>query len=209
MKIIKYIIILAAFSLSPNIFCSMVKKTSFTMSERSALQELGFSLAQIKQGVSEAQIREAYKKMALQWHPDRNANKELATARMKKINEAYELLTKGSGGGAGGKDPLLGGGKDPLLLGDKEKEPEKKETDPGKKTTDEELNKKYSEIIKETGEGLGGAGTGVKGLIENIIGLVATSLCKSRSFTIMPNMITTGEKAGEQAPGFILLTHQR
>ena len=39
-------------------------------------------------------IKKAYRKMALQWHPDRNSkNKKEAERRFKEINEAYEILS--------------------------------------------------------------------------------------------------------------------
>jgi DnaJ family protein B protein 4 len=43
---------------------------------------------------SEDEIKKAYKKLALKWHPDRNTNqKEIATENFKKISEAYEVLS--------------------------------------------------------------------------------------------------------------------
>lgn len=37
-------------------------------------------------------IKKKYHKLALKWHPDKNINKEFATEKFKKINEAYEYL---------------------------------------------------------------------------------------------------------------------
>jgi len=39
------------------------------------------------------EIREAYRKLALQYHPDRNHDDPAATSRMKEINEAYAVLS--------------------------------------------------------------------------------------------------------------------
>ena len=40
-------------------------------------------------------IKTAYKKQALKWHPDRNANNaEFASEKMKQVNEAHEALLK-------------------------------------------------------------------------------------------------------------------
>jgi DnaJ-class molecular chaperone len=40
------------------------------------------------------EIKKAYKKKALQWHPDRNRkNPKLAESKFKDINEAYEILS--------------------------------------------------------------------------------------------------------------------
>lgn len=38
-------------------------------------------------------IKKHYHMLALKWHPDKNNNKEEATEKFKKINEAYEFLT--------------------------------------------------------------------------------------------------------------------
>ena len=74
----------------------------------------------LKKGASDDEIKKAYRKMAIKYHPDRNLNnKEEAEAHMKEINEAYDVLkdpqkkaqydqfghdafTAGGGGGAGG-----------------------------------------------------------------------------------------------------------
>ncbi len=40
-------------------------------------------------------IKKAYRKLAMQLHPDRNPNNKTAEARFRKITEAYEALTKG------------------------------------------------------------------------------------------------------------------
>lgn len=37
-------------------------------------------------------LKKHYHMLALKWHPDKNNNKEEATEKFKKINEAYELL---------------------------------------------------------------------------------------------------------------------
>lgn len=39
-------------------------------------------------------IKTAYKKLILKWHPDRNENKEVANEKFKEINEAYQILLK-------------------------------------------------------------------------------------------------------------------
>ena len=39
------------------------------------------------------QVRDAYRKLALQYHPDRNKDDQAAAERMKEINEAYAVLS--------------------------------------------------------------------------------------------------------------------
>lgn len=41
---------------------------------------------------SDAELKAAYRKQALQWHPDRNKSKE-AESKFKEVNEAYEVLS--------------------------------------------------------------------------------------------------------------------
>jgi len=52
----------------------------------------------VKSKASEKEIRAAYKKLALEWHPDRHsgsdeASKKAAEARFKKLGETLEILT--------------------------------------------------------------------------------------------------------------------
>eukprot|EP00051_Salpingoeca_urceolata_P031991 m.13787 g.13787 ORF g.13787 m.13787 type:complete len:325 (-) comp4655_c0_seq2:109-1083(-) len=53
-----------------------------------------YVLLDIKRDASETEIRKAYRKMALKWHPDRNMdNKVEAEQKFKQISEAYEVLS--------------------------------------------------------------------------------------------------------------------
>ena len=49
---------------------------------------------EIGKNSSPEQIRSAYKKLALKWHPDRNKeNKQEAEEKFKKISESYQVLS--------------------------------------------------------------------------------------------------------------------
>lgn len=45
----------------------------------------------VSKGASPEELKKAYRKLALEWHPDRNKSAE-ATQKFKEINEAYEVL---------------------------------------------------------------------------------------------------------------------
>ena len=52
-----------------------------------------YALLEISKGATDEEIKQAYKKCALKWHPDRNPNNiEVATEKFKNISEAYEVL---------------------------------------------------------------------------------------------------------------------
>ena len=64
----------------------------------------------ISKGASQEEIKQAYRKLAKQYHPDHYANNplaDLAEEKFKEINEAYEALT-GVGSGAGGSSSYRG-----------------------------------------------------------------------------------------------------
>ncbi|HCZ08941.1 MAG TPA: molecular chaperone DnaJ, partial [Flavobacteriales bacterium] len=80
------------------------------MSKRDFYEILG-----VDRGASEADIKKAYRKLAIKFHPDKNPDDSSAEARFKEAAEAYEVLSDqnkrakydrfghaGVGGAAGG-----------------------------------------------------------------------------------------------------------
>ncbi|WP_374579488.1 molecular chaperone DnaJ [Phenylobacterium sp.] len=77
-----------------------------------------YEILGVDRGVDEAALKSAFRKLAMQHHPDRNGGCEDAAGRFKEINEAYSILSdpqkraaydrfghagvNGAGGGGGG-----------------------------------------------------------------------------------------------------------
>ena len=80
----------------------------------------------VARGADEKELKSAFRKMAMKYHPDRNPDDKLAETRFKEINEAYEVLRdpqkraaydqfghaafENGGGGFGGGAGGFGGG---------------------------------------------------------------------------------------------------
>jgi len=73
----------------------------------------------LEKGASEEEIKKAYRKLAMQYHPDRNAGDKEAEAKFKEIGEAYGTLSDASkkqqydmfwSAGWTGWNPFWGGG---------------------------------------------------------------------------------------------------
>ncbi len=91
------------------------------MSKRDYYEILGVS-----KGASADEMKSAYRRLAMQYHPDRNPGDKSAEAKFKELNEAYDVLRdeqkraaydrfghqafdNGMGGGRGDGDPFGGG----------------------------------------------------------------------------------------------------
>lgn len=57
------------------------------MSKRDYYEVLG-----VKKGVSDADLKKAYRRLAMQYHPDRNQGDSAAESKFKEVKEAYEVL---------------------------------------------------------------------------------------------------------------------
>ena len=87
------------------------------MTERDYYEILG-----VNKGASSDEIKKSFRKLAMQYHPDRNPGDSEAEAKFKEINEAYEILKddkkraaydrfghQAFSGGSGGGNPFGGG----------------------------------------------------------------------------------------------------
>ncbi|KAI0749718.1 hypothetical protein C8Q80DRAFT_1163595 [Daedaleopsis nitida] len=79
-----------------------------------------YKLLGVSRDASEEEIKKAYKKMALKWHPDRNSGSESAAKKFKEISEAFEVLSdkqKRTIYDQFGEEGLKGGGAPPQGAG--------------------------------------------------------------------------------------------
>lgn len=81
------------------------------MAKRDYYEVLG-----VERGASEAELKKAYRRLAMKYHPDRNPDDKAAEEKFKEANEAYEVLSDASKRSAydqyghAGVDPSMGGG---------------------------------------------------------------------------------------------------
>lgn len=52
-----------------------------------------YDILGVAEGASEKEIKSAYRKLSLKYHPDRNPNDKVAEEKFKEINEAYQTLS--------------------------------------------------------------------------------------------------------------------
>src|SRR6478735_5197657 len=54
-----------------------------------------YEVLQVTREVTEVELKVAYRKLAMQHHPDRNPGSKEAEAKFKEVNEAYDILKDG------------------------------------------------------------------------------------------------------------------
>ena len=85
-----------------------------------------YDILGVSRDADEKQLKSAFRKMAMKYHPDRNPDDKEAEAKFKEVGEAYEVLKdsqkraaydrfghsafENGGPGAGGGSPFGGGG---------------------------------------------------------------------------------------------------
>ena len=52
-----------------------------------------YKILGIEKNAEEDEIKKAYRKLAKQWHPDKNPDNKKAEDRFKQISEAYDVLS--------------------------------------------------------------------------------------------------------------------
>lgn len=55
--------------------------------------ETYYDILNVKNDASDDEIKKSFRKLAMQYHPDKNQNNKLAEEKFKKINEAYAVLS--------------------------------------------------------------------------------------------------------------------
>ncbi|KAL0440779.1 UNVERIFIED_CONTAM: DnaJsubfamily B member 4 [Sesamum radiatum] len=52
-----------------------------------------YNILKVNRNASDEDLKKAYRRLAMIWHPDKNVNKQEAEAKFKQISEAYDVLS--------------------------------------------------------------------------------------------------------------------
>ncbi|MBA2654199.1 MAG: molecular chaperone DnaJ [Gammaproteobacteria bacterium] len=83
-----------------------------------------YTILEVERNASEADLKKAYRRLAMKYHPDRNPDNHEAEAKFKEAKEAYEILSDSRKRSAydqfghAGVDPSMGGGPQGFDIGD-------------------------------------------------------------------------------------------
>lgn len=70
------------------------KRDEFFLQRNRAMGKDYYNILKVSRSASDEDLKRAYKRLALFWHPDKNpANKQEAEAKFKQISEAYDVLS--------------------------------------------------------------------------------------------------------------------
>src|SRR5215468_7291506 len=54
-----------------------------------------YEVLEVERTAGDGELKAAFRKLAMKWHPDRNPSDKSSEVRFKEINEAYEILKDG------------------------------------------------------------------------------------------------------------------
>src|ERR1700746_2309867 len=54
-----------------------------------------YEVLEVERTVNDGELKTAFRKLAMKWHPDRNPGDKDSEHKFKEINEAYEILKDG------------------------------------------------------------------------------------------------------------------